>query len=205
MENFRDYYDDKMMEPAKTAVIAYGRYNPPSIGHQQLIDKVYEVASRENADGFIVPTHTHNNKKDPLTFDEKAAILTAMSGDMGGVSILKEGKTLIMLLQHLQKRGYKNIIHIAGSDRMSNFESLIGAYNGKPDKKGNVQFQFDDYTMESSGDRDPDSDGVEGMSASKLRQLAIDNNIDEFKQGMSDKVEDSQKENIFNIIRERLQ
>ena len=201
MITFKKYFTESV---GKRAVIAYGRYNPPTIGHEALVNKVREVSAREDADGFIIPTHSHDNKKNPLTFKEKASILNKMIEGNSNVVILEEGKTLISLLQHLQSRGYTHIIHIAGSDRIPEFEGLVGRYNNTPDTKGNIPFAFRDYQFESSGDRDPDSEGVEGMSASKLRQLAIDGNVEEFKQGMSDRVDDLQKEETFNIIRERL-
>jgi hypothetical protein len=186
----------------KTAVIAYGRYNPPTIGHEKLINKLIDTANKNNADGFIVPTHTQDNKKNPLTYEEKVLLLQSMIGD--NVNILSSGKTLMSMLHDLQAKGYTNIIHIAGSDRIPDFKTLIAAYNGKPDKTGNVPFEFKTYSFESAGDRDPDSENVEGMSASKLRQLAVEGDIKGFKQGMSNKLSDTLKEKAYKIIRERI-
>lgn len=202
MDTFKDYYDD--LEPDKTAVIAYGRFNPPSIGHALLIDKVDQVTNRTSgADGFIVPTHTTGNAKNPLNIDEKIAVLNEMLGDTKRVQTFNGGKHLIATLQSLEEQGYDNIIHIAGSDRIPEFEKLVGAYNGKPDKKGNIPFTFKNYTMESAGERDPDSDDVSGMSASKLRAIAIEGDLEAFKAGMAPSVDDNTKEKVFNIIRER--
>lgn len=184
-----------------TAVIAYGRYNPPTVGHEKLIEKVGEVARREHAVGFIIPSHSVNNKKDPLNIDEKIAVISTMAD---GIHILRTGKTLISAIQDLQKRGFTKIIHIAGSDRIPEFENLIAQYNCEPDKSGTTPFCFESYTFESAGERDPDSDGVEGMSASKLRQYALSGELELFKQGMSPKVDDAMKEEIYNKIRERI-
>lgn len=186
----------------KTAVIAYGRYNPPTIGHEKLINKLIDITNQNNADGFIVPTHTQDNKKNPLTYNEKEELLKSMIDD--NINILPSGKTLMLMLRDLQSKGYTNIIHIAGSDRIPDFRALIATYNGKPDKTGNIPFKFKTYDFESAGDRDPDSEDVEGMSASKLRQLAVEGNIEEFKQGMSVKLSDTLKEKAYKIIRERI-
>lgn len=199
MKPFKRYFAEQV--DVKTAVIAYGRYNPPTIGHQKLFDKISEIAFKSNGDGIIVPSHTQDSIKNPLNYIEKEEIIREMGN---GLSVLDKGKFFIGLLQFLQGQGYNNIIHVAGSDRIPEFQKLVETYNGKPDKKGIIPFSFNNYTFVSAGERDPDSEGVEGMSASKLRALAVEGNIDEFKQGMSDRVSDSLKEKTFNKIRERI-
>jgi nicotinic acid mononucleotide adenylyltransferase len=199
MKTFRQFFKEQADD--KTAVIAYGRYNPPTIGHQKLIDKVSEVSKRELADGYIVPSHSVDNKKNPLSFEEKKQILNLMVTDVG---ILDSGKTFIELLKDLQSKGYTNIIHIAGSDRIPEFEKLVSTYNNKPDKNNIIPFSFKDYKFESAGERDPDSEGVTGMSASKLRQLAMDGNLEEFKSGIPESVSDDIKVEIYDKIRNRI-
>lgn len=196
MKTFKQFLIEQI--EGKTAVIAYGRYNPPTEGHQKLIDKVAEIALDRGADAFISPSHTQDSKKNPLSFNEKEEILRQMSRE---VYITDKGKTLILLLQFLQEQGYTKIIHVAGSDRIPEFQGLVEAYNGKPDKKGVIPFSFKDYIFISAGDRDPDSEGVEGMSASKLRQLAIDGNLEKFKEGMSDHVSEDLKERTYEKVR----
>ncbi len=199
MKSFKHFFVEQNVN--KTAVIAYGRYNPPTIGHQKLIDKISEIAFKNNCDGIIAPSHSQDNIKNPLSYIEKEKILREMSD---GLNILDRGKTFIGLLQFLQNQGYTNIIHVAGSDRIPEFEKLVEAYNGKPDKKGVIPFNFNSYKFVSAGERDPDTEGVEGMSASKLRLLAQEGNLEDFKQGMSAKVGNSLKEETFNKIRERI-
>jgi hypothetical protein len=199
MKSFKKYFVEQT--EGKTAVIAYGRYNPPTIGHQKLIDKLEEIAFKNNAEALLVPSHTQDAIKNPLSYIEKEGILREMSNS---ASILNQGKTFIALLQFLQQQGYTHIIHIAGSDRIPEYQKLVEAYNGKPDKKGIIPFSFNRYEFISAGERDPDSEDVEGMSASKLRLLATEGNLDAFKQGMSTKVSDSLKEKTFNKIRERI-
>ena len=199
MKSFKYFFVEQSAN--KTAVIAYGRYNPPTIGHQKLIDKINEIAFKHNCDGIIAPSHTQDNIKNPLSYTEKEKILLEMSN---GLNIIDQGKTFIGLLQFLQNQGYNSIIHVAGSDRIPEFQKLVETYNGKQDKKGVIPFSFDSYEFVSAGERDPDTDGVEGMSASKLRLLAQEGNLEAFKQGMSSKVNDSLKEETFNKIRERI-
>jgi len=198
MKTFKQFFFE---ETGRTAVIAYGRYNPPTIGHEKLTEKVREVANKESGDAFIVPSHTVDNKKNPLNFDEKSELLHHM---VDGMQILSTGKTLISLLQDLQDKGYTNIIHVAGSDRIPEFQKLIEMYNCKEDKKGVIPFCFQSYTFESAGERDPDSDSVEGMSASKLRELAKAGNYDEFANGTSSKIPDKLKQQTYEIIRQRI-
>jgi len=199
MKTFKQFFNE---QSNKTAVIAFGRYNPPTIGHEKLIRKLTEVAKASGGDGFLVPSHTQNNKKDPLSFEEKKQILKYITP--AGIEILDSGSNLINLLQDLQTRGYNNVIHIAGSDRIPEFETLVGKYNGKPDSKGNVPFQFNSYKFESAGERDPDSEGVEGMSASKLRKAALEGDYNLFKQGMSQTIPELLVNQTFNYIRERI-
>jgi hypothetical protein len=199
MKTFKQFFKE---QTGKTAVIAFGRYNPPTIGHQKLIDKLKEVTQSNNADGFLVPSHTQNNKKDPLSFEEKKKVLSYMVPPP--IEILDSGKTLITVLQDLQNKGYSNIIHIAGSDRIPEFEGLVAKYNNKKDTRGNIPFAFNEYKFESAGERDPDSEGVEGMSASKLRQAAIEGDYNTFKQGMAKMVPEILVKSTFNAIRERI-
>jgi len=199
MKTFKQYLAEQIED--RVAVIAYGRYNPPTIGHQKLIDVIKDTALKNNAEGIIAPSHSQDKIKNPLSYNEKEEILKDMSK---GVRIVDQGKTFISLLQFLQQEGFTKIIHVAGSDRIPEFEKLVETYNGKPDKKGVIPFNFNSYSFVSAGERDPDSEGVEGMSASKLRQLATDGNLEEFKKGMSNTVSDDLKQKTYENIRGRI-
>lgn len=199
MKTFKQYIYEKVDN--KTAIIAYGRYNPPTIGHQKLIDTIIETAIKNNATSIVAPSHTQDKDKNPLSYSDKEEILREMSDN---ITIVDQGKTFISLLQFLQQQGYNKIIHVAGSDRIPEFEKLVEAYNGKPDKKGLIPFSFDSYSFVSAGERDPDSEGVEGMSASKLRQYAKEGNLEAFKQGMSNRVSDELKQKTYDKIRSNI-
>ena len=170
-------------QPKKTAVVAWGRMNPPTIGHQKVIDVVNQHAQKFMGDPILFLTKTQKPKTDPLSFAEKLHF----AQEMFNVPVDKNTsiKTIIQMFQHLQGKGYDNVILVAGSDRVQQYQDLIDKYNNKPDTKGEVPFTFANAKVVSSGERDPDAEGVQGMSASKLRQFAADDDFTSFVQGIS--------------------
>ncbi len=161
-----------------TAVFAFGRFNPPTIGHQKLIEKVQSMASQVNGKGYLFLTHTQNNKKDPLTFQEKQAYIQQFYPGLaiGDPSV----KTLVQALQKIQAQGRTRVIMIAGDDRVMEFQQFLNQYNGNPDKAGNIPYKFDDVQVVSAGQRDPDADDIAGVSASKAREMALKGQEHEF-------------------------
>lgn len=197
MKTFRQFFFESKTD---TLVFAYGRFNPPTIAHEMLIKKVIETANKYNADYLIVPSHsTKPPQKNPLNVNQKIEILRHMVSDSAKVSDI--GTTFIRMLQKIQEMGFENIIQVCGSDREPEFKNLVDAYNNKPDKTGNIPFSFKTYNFVSAGERDPDSEGMEGMSASKLRKLAEEGNLEQFKQGMSANVPDELKQKTYDEIR----
>jgi hypothetical protein len=186
---------------SKTAVFSYGRYNPPTIGHQLLIDTLKKEAEKVHGDAFLIPSHTQDSKKNPLSLHEKVNLLKKMAP---GVEVLDSGKTLVDALKDLQSRGYTDVIQIAGSDRIPEYQIIRDKYNGKPAKDGNVPFEFRTYEIVSSGERDPDSEGVEGMSASKVRNFALNGDYKSFDHGLSQALNEQEKRSVYNAIRERI-
>ena len=163
-----------------TAVFAFGRFNPPTIGHQKLIQKVQSMAKQVNGKGFVFLSHKQNNKTDPLSFKEKQAYITTHIND-SSLEIGNAGaNTIIKALQVIQSQGRTRIIMIAGDDRIVEFQKLLNQYNGKPDKAGNDLYKFDSIDVVSAGQRDPDADDIAGVSASKARELAMKGNWHEF-------------------------
>lgn len=199
MQTFKDFTSNQ-----KTAVFTYGRFNPPTIGHAKLLKKLAELSKIHNTIGFVIPSHTVNNKKDPLTFDEKSKILHQMIQGEENLTINSHGKTLIDALKELQNRGYTTIYQIAGDDRVSEYQDLVNRLNNKPNKSGEIPFSFKNYIVVSAGIRDPDAEGEEGMSASKLRRFAINGDLESFLNGMSNLVDKQTKINTYTLIRARL-
>jgi len=153
-----------------TAVFAFGRFNPPTIGHQKLIETVLQTAEKVNGKAYLFLSHKQNNKTDPLDFKSKQSYIQQFYpklavGDAGA-------NTIIKALQKIQAEGRTKIIMVAGSDRVEEFQKLLNQYNGKPTKAGNVEYTFDSIDVVNAGQRDPDAEGVSGASASKARELA---------------------------------
>ena len=156
-----------------TAVFAFGRFNPPTIGHTKLIQKVQAMARQVNGKGFIFLSHKQNNKTDPLTFQEKLAYLRSQVSDSNLEIGHTEANTIIKALQVIEAQGRTRIVMVAGSDRVVEFQKLLNQYNGKPDKAGNQLYKFDHIDVVNAWQRDPDEEGVAWSSASKARDLAL--------------------------------
>ena len=163
-----------------TAVFAFGRFNPPTIGHQKLIQLVQATAKKVNGKGFIFLSHSQNPKKDPLSFNQKLAYLQTLINDPDLEIGHSEANTVIKALQVIQAQGRTRVIMVAGSDRVMEFDKLLKQYNGKPDQKGNELYNFDFVDVISAGERDPDAEGISGASASKAREFAQNDDFANF-------------------------
>lgn len=187
----------------KTAVFAFGRMNPPTIGHEKLIDKVIAVARKENAEPFIFVSHTQDAKKNPLTSTQKAKYLRlgvpkAEKHIKADASI----KTPFDAVGHLIDLGYTDVIMIAGDDRVPDFKKSIGSYVNHPDPK--KSFNLNSFKVVSAGARDPDADGAEGMSATKMRQAAASNDFATFKLGALSNLSDKYTRELFDTLRKAM-
>ena len=172
-------------------VFAFGRMNPPTIGHEKLAAKVESEAKRRGAMPHIYLSHTQNSKKDPLPYNTKIAIAKKAFGKAVTKS---SAKNVIQIMQDLEKMGHTEVIMVAGSDRVPEFKTLLGKYNGK-------EYNFKKIDVVSAGERDPDAQGVEGMSASKLRAIAQSGDYETFAKGMPSKLRDADKKKVYNTIR----
>ena len=178
MRRFSDLY-----EAPQTLVFAFGRFNPPTTGHEKLIDKVASVAGGNPY--RVYPSFTTNPKKDPLPHALKVAYMRKMfPKHRKNIIADKKMKTAIFIAEAVYKEGFKNLIMVVGSDRVKEFTELLNRYNDAPDKKGNQLFKFDSVKVVSAGERDPDAEGVEGMSASKMRAAAANGDKDAFLTGL---------------------
>ena len=171
-------------------VFTFGRMNPPTIGHQKLVDKVEAVAKKEKAPAKVYLSHTQNNKKDPLSYAEKIRFARKAFGKSVTQS---KSKTIFQIMDELDKE-YDEVVMVVGSDRVTEFNGLLQKYNGK-------NYNFDSIKVISAGARDPDAVGVEGMSASKLRAIAVEGDFDTFKTGLPKKLNDRDAKDIYDTIR----
>jgi hypothetical protein len=190
MKKFRELAEVQ----SKVVVMAFGRMNPPTIGHLKLADKVKSVAGSNPYRIYLSQTV---GPKDPLAWPKKIAWARLSFGSKHAKSIMadKEVKTFIQAAEKLYKEGFTQLIMVAGSDRIKEFQTLLDRYNGKPDKKGKVVFDFPDgVKVVSSGERDPDSsDPTEAISASVMRQAAQSGDFETFKKGSPLKETDAKK------------
>lgn len=173
-------------------VISFGRMNPITIGHEKLVNKVISESLKRKADSAIYLSHTQDKKKNPLSYDDK---ISYAAKAFGKVIRRSSAKTIIDVAKELSGQ-YDNMILVVGSDRVNEFETLLNKYNGK-------EFKFDTIEVISAGERDADSDEVSGISASKLRSLAMEGNIKEFTLGLPKKLQSSSKE-IYDSVRKGL-
>ena len=176
MKKFRELTEQK-----ETIVFAFGRFNPPTIGHGKLIQKTASVAG--SSPYRIYPSFSQDPKKNPLPFATKVAYMKKMfKSHARNITVNRKAKTFLNVASLLHDEGFKNIIMVAGSDRVGEFQALLTKYNGVKSSHG--FYEFDNIQVLSAGERDPDSEGVEGMSASKMRAAALDSDFDSFAKGV---------------------
>lgn len=182
----------------------FGRIVPPTIGHEKLIEKLNSTPADEH---IVFLSKSFDRKKNPLTFEDKLYFVTEFFQSKYPTIVFDEDESIrtpMDALEYLHKKGdAKEVILVVGSDRVQSFEDLLNKYNGKEQSNGSF-YEFDSISVISAGDRDPDADGVEGMSASKMRQFAIDNDFEGFKQGIPDHVEEDTAHDLFILVQEGL-
>ena len=194
MKNFRD-----ITEAKETMVFTFGRFNPPTIGHEKLIKKVAQVAGSNPYQ--IYPSFTTNPKKDPLPHALKVAYMRKMFKKYAKNIIADiSSKTAINIAVKLYDEGYKNLVMVTGSDRVKEFDTLLGTYNGVEGKRHGY-YKFDSIKVVSAGERDPDAEGVEGMSASKMRAAAVAGDYDAFSTGIPVTLSDADKKKLYRDVR----
>jgi phosphopantetheine adenylyltransferase len=181
-----------------TLTVAFGRFNPPHLGHLQLMDTAAGAAESEGSDYMIVPSRSQDAKKNPLDADTKVSIMRQMfpqhseriSNDVGT-------RTIFDVLKKAHNDGYANVRIVGGADRVKEFEKLSNNYNGN-------LYNFDNIEVVSAGDRDPDSEGVEGLSASRMRLAASEGDFKTFRSGMPEDMRPKDAKAIFDIVRQSM-
>ena len=190
----------ELIEAKETVVFTFGRFNPPTTGHEKLIQKVASVAG---SNPFrIYPSYSQNQKKDPLPFALKIAYMRKMFPKYArNIVADKDARTAINIAVKLHKEGFKNLIMVAGSDRVKEFSSLLKTYNGIEGKRHGF-YNFDTIDVVSAGERDPDAEGVAGMSASKMRAAASNGDFESFSQGLPSSFKDGKK--LYTDVRKNM-
>ena len=190
-----------LVEEEKTVYFTFGRMNPPTIGHEKLLDKL--ASSAKSSQYRVYLSQSQDNKKNPLQYAEKVKIARKMfPRHARAIMLNKKVKTVFDALTSLYNEGYSNIAMVVGSDRVNEFDILIKRYNGKKGKHG--FYNFRKINVISAGQRDPDAEGSEGASATKQREAAKSNDFTSFAQGLPKKVSNADAKRIFNSVRKGL-
>ena len=179
IKGFREVTEAK----GDTAVFTFGRFNPPTTGHEKLINAVAKQ-QKKNAGSkmYVYPSHSQDAKKNPLPHAKKIAYMRKMFPKYRSSIIAAKPRTAIEVAVELYKKGHKALVMVVGSDRVQEFQKLLDEYNGVEARHG--YYGFDNIEVISAGERDPDAEGVEGMSASKMRAAAAKGDYDSFSQGL---------------------
>ena len=174
-----------------TLTLAFGRFNPPTVGHEKLLKMAKKVAA--NGTLRIFPSRTQDKKKNPLDPDKKVNFMRKMFPEFKENIINDDEMRSIFNVLQSADRDFDKVNIIVGSDRQAEFENLAQKYNGE-------LYNFSEIKVISAGTRDADAEGVEGMSASKMRKAVVDGDMDSFKKGLPKLVTDSQAKSLFDAV-----
>ena len=198
MKSFLDVIVEEEKK-SKKAVLAFGRMNPPTSGHLKLIDKVRHIADKEGASHHVVVSHSQDSKKNPLSGEQKIKHLKRYSPGTHFSASSKEHPTILHHAAKLHAQGHDHLIVVAGSDRVKEMHDLLHRYNGK--KAGHGHYHFKKIEVRSAGHRDPDAEGTEGMSGTKMREHAKNKDFSSFRQGVPHHVSDEHAKELMHDVR----
>ena len=185
--------DQTSGETTETLTVAFGRFNPPTVGHGKLLAAAKKASQGE--DLKIYPSRSQDAKKNPLDPDMKISFMKKMFPDFSeNIVNDDEMKSIFNVLTTADEGGYKKVNIIVGSDRQSEFENLANKYNGE-------LYDFDEINVISAGVRDADAEGVEGMSASKMRKAVADADFESFRRGTPKELDDGDTQALFDAVR----
>ena len=162
----------------KGAVFTFGRFNPPTTGHAKLVDKLKKETKGEY-EPLLFTSHSNDRQKNPLSHKDKIKYLRRF---FGRIVVDANARTVFDIANELYYKGYRKVRMVVGSDRIKEFDMLLNKYNGVKARHG--FYKFDSIEVVSAGERNPDSDDVSGMSASKLRGYAEKGDFENFSQGV---------------------
>jgi hypothetical protein len=193
---FKDFIKE---EKEKHAVLAFGRVNPPTVGHEKLVNKVKEIAKNVGGTHHVVLSHSQDPGKNPLTSQQKLKHAKRFFPDTNLTVSDKEHPNFLSQAAKLHKAGATHLHMVAGSDRTDEYHKLLHKYNNVKGPHGH--FNFKKIEVHSAGQRDPDAEGAEGMSASKMRGHATSGNFKEFKKGIPGHVPEKHAKDLYNDVR----
>lgn len=194
INSFKNY----LVEEEKTVYFTFGRMNPPTIGHEKLLDALSKKAGKNPYKVYL--SQSQDTNKNPLGYKDKIKLARKMF-PRHARSIMLDAKirNVFDIMKKLYDEGYRNVAMVVGSDRLREFDILLKKYNGKKGKHG--LYNFKTITVISAGERDPDADGAEGMSASKMRAAAKSGDFSQFAQGLPKSIGNAEAKKVYNAIR----
>jgi len=196
MKTYQKFISEKRGD---TVIFTFGRFNPPTVGHEKLITAVQTVAKSKGGDFFVYPSHSQDPKKNPLSQPQKIKYMKKMFPKYKRNIVASVGKTALAIASELYSKGYTNLVMVVGSDRVQDFQRILDKYNGED--KAHGFYDYDKIEVVSAGERDPDAEGVEGMSASKMRAAAVAGDFKSFRMGTPKTLSDADTKKMFNDIR----
>ena len=197
MKTFKDIREAR----GDTCVFTFGRFNPPTTGHEKLLEAVATQAKKNpGAPYYVFASHSENAKKDPLPYAKKVAYMKKMFPKHSRNIVVDKARNVFEIAVSLHNKGHKSIVMVVGSDRVAEFDSLLNKYTGVEARHG--YYGFDNIEVVSAGERDPDAEGVTGMSASKMRAAASANDFDQFQLGLPKGFADGKK--LFADVRKHM-
>ena len=209
MKSLIEYINEaKENVSGKHGVMTFGRMNPPTAGHEKVVNKVHEIAKKHDASHDVVLSGSHDTtpkekkaNKNPLSPESKGKhAKNAFPGT--NVVVAKKGETMLHHAAKMHAAGVEHLHMVVGSDREKATHDLLHQYNNGPSKHGH--YNFKSITVHSSGERDPDDEGVSGISASKMRAHAANGNKDEFHKNLPSNMKPQHKEALYNDLRKSM-
>ena len=194
-------FSQYLVESEKEVYFTFGRMNPPTVGHGKVLDTISKKSGKNDYKIFL--SQVSNDKKDPLSYSDKVKHIRKMFPKHGrNVIINKNIRTAFDAVSELYDQGYRKVNMVVGSDRVTEFDTILQKYNGVKGRHG--FYNFESINVISAGERDPDAEGVTGMSASKQRENARENDYSAFAQGVPSKMSDKDTRKLFNDVRKGL-
>jgi hypothetical protein len=197
-----DFIDYLTEAPEKHGVLAYGRMNPPTAGHEQVINKVHEVAKEHNAAHKVVLSHSQDKSKNPLPADVKVKHAQHAFPGTNIEAASKEHPTILHHAAAMAKQGVKHLHVVAGSDRVEEYHKLLHKYNGVNSAHGS--YNFKSIKVHSSGERDPDAEGTSGVSGTKMREHASAGRKNKFHAALPSKMKPEHKDALYHDLRHHM-
>jgi len=183
----------------KTAVFSFGRLNPPTTGHQKLLQKIIQTSKQMAGYACLYVSHSQDPKRNPLSAKQKVAYVKKMFPKETRQIEVKEDSSIRNAIDVATALNgyYENLVMVVGSDRVKDFKTLLNKYNGVESRHG--FYKYNNIQIVSAGERDPDAEGVAGMSASKMRAAAASGDYESFSLGLPHSFKDGEK--LFKDIR----